>query len=500
MKLFNLIKNLDKSEKRYFKLYGQRHVLGSQNKYVQLFEILEAQSDYAEQEIFALMQKKGLQTDFFAADKYYLYGLILRCLNEFHHDKTYNLKLKSDLQSIEILFLKGFYEDALKLINKAEKNAHDAENYYLLTDILQWKKKCFGYTQGLLKAYQVNIELKSAIEKLHNLQQLTDLYYQSYVLRFREEKTESEQVKAEFGELMQNPLLNSPENALTLPAKVFYYLIFSHFYFVIDESEKELYALQTLIDLIHRSKIYRFENPLDYIAVYFRLLSLKKFIADDSFCLDLEMLRDFAAQRHIQSEIIRERVFVFTYSNELEFLLIKGDYQKAVKKIAETDAGIAEQKTAIEPFYLMYFFYMYAVVLIIVGKQDKALTNINKVLNDFSYEDRPQIFVKAEILNLIIHFELGNYDYFCTLFKNVSRKYKKEQFYGSFERALLKKLFFIAEKVPTSHSQITKPLQKFLNQIEQEMPEKLLKYSNQTYLKWVKAKIAGKSVSDYAGK
>jgi hypothetical protein len=65
---------------------------------------------------------------------------------------------------------------------------------------------------------------------------------------------------------------------------------------------------------------------------------------------------------------------------------------------------------------------------------------------------------------------------------------------------LLKKLFLIAEKVPTSHSQIAKALQKFLQQTEKEMPEKLQKYSNQTYLKWVKAKIAGKTVLDSSEK
>ena len=38
--LFTLIKSLTKSEKRYFAIFSKRHILGSQNKYVLLFDAL----------------------------------------------------------------------------------------------------------------------------------------------------------------------------------------------------------------------------------------------------------------------------------------------------------------------------------------------------------------------------------------------------------------------------------------------------------------------------
>ena len=49
--LFQLIKSLSKQEKRYFKLYASRHVIGEKNKYVQLFDAIDKQAAYNEEKI-----------------------------------------------------------------------------------------------------------------------------------------------------------------------------------------------------------------------------------------------------------------------------------------------------------------------------------------------------------------------------------------------------------------------------------------------------------------
>lgn len=38
---FILIKNLTMSEKRYFKIFSERHTIGEQNKYIALFDELD---------------------------------------------------------------------------------------------------------------------------------------------------------------------------------------------------------------------------------------------------------------------------------------------------------------------------------------------------------------------------------------------------------------------------------------------------------------------------
>ena len=83
-----------------------------------------------------------------------------------------NLELKQNLSSIEILFHKGLYHEALKLISKAEELAKECENFQLMIDILIWKKKCSGYSLGLKKAAEVNLEIDKYILLLNNFKRI----------------------------------------------------------------------------------------------------------------------------------------------------------------------------------------------------------------------------------------------------------------------------------------------------------------------------------------
>ena len=44
--LFSLVQALNKSEKRYFRAFAQRHVIGEQNLYERLFDVLLEMSAY----------------------------------------------------------------------------------------------------------------------------------------------------------------------------------------------------------------------------------------------------------------------------------------------------------------------------------------------------------------------------------------------------------------------------------------------------------------------
>ena len=122
---FILIKSLTMSEKRYFKIFSERHTIGEQNKYIALFDELDRAEKEVDTDLKLKLKKLGVNPDFISADKNYLYHLILRSLNVFHDSKTYNLEIKQSLISIEILFHKGLYHESLKLIAKAEELAKE---------------------------------------------------------------------------------------------------------------------------------------------------------------------------------------------------------------------------------------------------------------------------------------------------------------------------------------------------------------------------------------
>ena len=119
--IFNIIKSLSMNEKRYFKIYCKQHVLNGQNKYVLLFDLIDQQSVFNDSSIKLELKKHKFSTNNFSSDINYLTRILLKCLNEFHAEKTSDLKIKQNLITIEILFYKGLYEECLQLISKTKR-------------------------------------------------------------------------------------------------------------------------------------------------------------------------------------------------------------------------------------------------------------------------------------------------------------------------------------------------------------------------------------------
>ena len=74
--LHELIKYLSKSEKRYFKVYSSKHIIGSENNYNVLFDFIDKQRVYDEDEIFKFF-KGELFLNRFSITKKRLYDYII---------------------------------------------------------------------------------------------------------------------------------------------------------------------------------------------------------------------------------------------------------------------------------------------------------------------------------------------------------------------------------------------------------------------------------------
>lgn len=497
---FALVKSLTMSEKRYFKIFSERHTIGAQNKYVILFSELDKSEEENDQELKRRLSIAGINSDFLSADKNYLYHLILRSLNEFHNSKTYNLELKECLLSIEILFHKGLYQECLKLISRAEDLANDCENFQLMIDVLNWKKKCSGYSLGLAKANEVNHEIDKFIVLLNNLKRITDLYYESNLLQASNERQRKAEVIKKFQLILRQNELTNEGKALSFSAKIFYHLIYSNYYFTIDKKEDELYHLQKLCNILNTSKIYATENPLDYVSIVNRLLSIEKYFPKSNFFENINVLRSFPSKINIRKDVVAQRVFIHTNTHELEYFLINNQFQEAIEKIKIIEKDISKQSINIEPYHSIYFYYIQVTVLIFVGKFHHALKFVNTILNDYSFDDRPQVYMRVEVLNVILHFELKNFSLVTSLSKQLIKKNKTNNILNQKEEGILNALHKI---VTAKNLTLKDELALFDSLIDKDSRKdnnkKQINLLNENYEKWLLAKVKRKLVIDIFG-
>ncbi len=489
------------SEKRYFKIFSDRHIIGSKNKYVGLFNQLDKMLAEDDKIIKTELKKAGIARNFLAADKNYLYTLILRSLNDFHDSKTFNLSIKEMLLSIEILFHKGLYHECLKLIAKAEVLAKECENFQLMIDVLMWKKRCSGYSLGLSKAAEVNLSIDNYILKLNNLKQMTDLYYQSNLLQANGEKLAYSAILKKFKVLLNTPELKSEKDSLSFSARVYYHLIYSNYYHVIDDKKQELEQLRLLVNILDLSKTYATEYPLDYISIYNRLLSIEKHFTSSSFFDDIKTLKQFTDRIYIRKDVLVQRVFIHISTHELEYYLLRNEFRKALTIANEIEQQTAMLNLDIEPYHLIYFYYLQAQTLTFNGSYLKALNFTNRILNDFKGSARPEVSTKAELLNIIIHYELRNYSLVVSLARHSLKENLKRKGIATLEEKLLLALIKISKNGRMAAKDELGILQPIVDDFEKVINKTIV--AEQTLLsvcyKWTAAKTKRKLVSELWG-
>lgn len=164
--LFELVKAMTPSEKRYFKIFASLHTVGEQNKYMKLFDLMDDMVDYKEELLIKGVNDKGGVT--FSKLKKYLYDLILKAMRNFNIDKNGTHQLTAAVDDISILFNKGLYKQAQKAVGKAEKIIKEYEliSYNFLID--NWKRRTQLHLNANTKLLPEDMSLKIGEYQLLN--------------------------------------------------------------------------------------------------------------------------------------------------------------------------------------------------------------------------------------------------------------------------------------------------------------------------------------------
>jgi hypothetical protein len=438
------------------------------------------------------MKKEGYETRYLLADCTYLYNLILQSLNQFHNKKSFSIRVKNLTVSAEILFYKGLFNHAVKQLQKAEKLAQEVENFSVLLDVLFWQKRCLGYSKGLQKASEVNEKINDILRKINQLQEITNLYYRSYQLHIDKENADFEETVQAFHDLFRQPVLRDEKSIASLTARIYFHLIHGHKYYAENNSKKELGALKKIEDIFRIFPQYPQEHPLDYVSIMDRILNLKKFLDPAGLFDNINTLKQTGFATQYQKSIIEQRIFVITAIHEIEYYLLNHEDGQALRMAKAAEDFISRKDIDIEPFYMIHFYYVCSLVHFKQDNFSKCLDLINYVLNQLTYTDRPAVYCKMEILNMLTHHELGNQALLIPIAKNIQRKYLKKNILLPIEKELVQGFAGYPLHQPEKFIlKLNKLYVKHRENVEQNVFSK--QYLLDNYLSWIEKRITGKS-------
>jgi hypothetical protein len=151
---------------------------------------------------------------------------------------------------------------------------------------------------------------------------------------------------------------------------------------------------------------------------------LKNYAALERGLLKLSTIPEQEAFPKIKD--IEARLFRQRYLLEIHWPLAVKDYKQGVLLLPELEKGLERFGNKIGKHQLLTFYYLSAVLLFGNQQDEAALNWINRILKDTREKIVKEIYQFSRILNLLIHYRLGNLELLAALLPN-TRRYLRDK-------------------------------------------------------------------------
>lgn len=431
IELFKLVKSLTKSEKRFFKMSSS--LQSGDKNYLKIFDLIDKQEEYDEEEI-----KKTFKNEVFIkhlpSEKNHLYKLILKSLRSFYSEQSISSILKQELKNVEILYNKALYKECEKFVARAKLLAEEYEKFYYWFELISWQKRLLeeAYEEG---EFSTNLdkliaEEELVIAKLRNLAEY-QIVYSKINLIFRSGGfTRNEKERKIVDDIADYHLIKGKNTAISTRASSMCYYIKGLCAATNRNFEASFQFFNRTREILDNNPKIKEDSQQRYVMTLLHLLRCYIDSKDYDHAQDLiSEIRALPEIKAFNSLDLFVKIVSNTFNHELKMLLKMGDFGKAISILPEIDKQFSLYEDKISKEQELYLLYNKAYSYFGVGEYKKSLSFLIEVLNDNEQNLRQDIYSFSRILNLLIHFELENYDYLEYIIKSTNRylsKYEKD--------------------------------------------------------------------------
>jgi len=488
--LHSLIHSMNNNEKRYFQLFSTRHTIGDKNNYVKLFDVIAKQEKYDDKEIKRIFSGTSIG-DNLRVNKHYLYQLILKSLNSFHVNSSTSAQLREMIASIEVLFEKGLYEQCTKIIFKANKLAVKYENQSALLELLKWEYHIMvaqfymgKSEEDFDKSYSNTLDLLDQIKRTANLELVSSKVLQT-ITKTGRGKNENEIIRLKkliAQEIFSDDPDQSYGDLFTIyQCKLFYYQM------ILNDKDRAYHYITLIVQLMEERPHFANKKPIKYAFMLLNLANaqmfLKKFKALE---LTFEKLWELAPR--IKSEKNKEFLTKAILSSQMAYNNVKGAFDNSIHLLKQYEGPINEEDLRVD--YVTHF--NTANAFFGLKNYKMAINYVNKIINQpHDYRDDTQCM--ARILNLIIHYEIGNMDLLEYAVKSTYRFILKKKKLYAFETLLMQFIRKSSSRMLTS-KKATDAFIELKTELEKVIkdPDEKIVLESVDAISWLESKIENK--------
>lgn len=411
-KLFNLIKSLDRHEKRYFKMHSSGKM--GDNNYVKLFNKIDKQTVYNEAGLKHKLKDEAFLKNF-KVMKSYLFEALLNSLADYHNEVSIDSRLRQLLHKAEILERKRLVELTLQLLLRAEKLAIEHEKYEYVLLALSLK---IGTLRKAGLSEKVNDYLKTDALKEHdymayikNASDFRTLTVKAELITENSPEKMNKKNKEILRSVINAPLLSSPEKALTFSSLRYYYYI--HFICTdrIGKWDDAAYLKQKeWVNYLEREPLKLQSRAENYIAALSRFM-VAQFRTDrvEETATTFNKGKEFYSALPPKMKNKNLLAFIASLtSNYISSELILLKPEKALAAWESIKRAIIHSTLNANSNIVIFGNLFYANFL--SGNFRESLRYANKILG-FKSGNRNDVQKETRLMLLLAHFELGHYEH-----------------------------------------------------------------------------------------
>ena len=496
--LYKLIKSLSKSEKRFFKLSSS--LQSGDKNYLKIFDFIESQGKYDEDALKAEFKSETF-VKHLPSEKNHLYKLILKSLRSYYSEQSISSILKQEIKNVEILYNKALYKECEKFVVRAKEVARDHEKFYYWFELLSWEKKLLeeAYESGEFSRNLDELieEEEMVIAKLRNLAEYQVVYSKINLIFRSGGFTRNENERKVVEGIADYHLIKGKNTAISTRASSMCYYIKGLCAATNRNFDDSYQFFNKTREILDKNLNIKSDSGQRYVMTLSHLLRCyidgKDFVKAQALINDL---RGLEGTKGFNSTDITVRIFTITYNLELALFHAMGEFQKSVDLIPKIESLEEQFGDKVSKEQEILLTYNKAHSYFGVGDYKKALYYINLVLNDNEQNLRQDIYSFARLFNLVLHFELENYDFLEYIIKSTNRYFSKQERDFEVETVCIKHIRKLS-KILSQNERIAVfvAMKEELDILLQDHNEKVvLEYFNITA--WVESKINKISMSE----
>lgn len=424
---FDLIKSLERAEKIHFKRYlSYQSSKGEPAIYVKLFDDLDKMKEY---------DRKRLERKFknLSASLKYLYDSLLNSLVNYHTKKDDVLIADEMMSEIRILFQKRLYQQCARHISRARKFYEEREYHRHLYVLGAYEYNLTAKQMQLdeiIELKRINKERRAYLEKLDNELLIFELCDQLH--RYDREKQLNPNRNFTKEIIVLTHQLKELEvgfEAGSTAFKLFYTRATERLYYIDDQLIKYLRAAhryvclrRNLPDILR----YSYDADLDVVSNHITK-SIEMWFVDEAEYWLPELMTICNKTKNLGY-----RVNLLNLHFRFQILLMRGEFDELADLVSQlmNDLDVLLKKNV--AYYHILLFEDLALYHFLTDNFEESLEWINRIFEQKDTDNWVRkLSINSHLLEIMTHFNLGNYQLIPSLCLSFERSAKKIQYTDS---------------------------------------------------------------------